>query len=47
MESNNENFSNYLSTFTSSVQTYDLTAVNPSVSDSEVLKKSRYWMNKE
>ncbi|KAM3672025.1 LOW QUALITY PROTEIN: death domain-containing protein 1 [Ammospiza maritima maritima] len=40
-------FRNYLSTFTSSAQTYDLPDVNPSVSDSEEVQKSRYWMNKE
>ncbi|KAF4790392.1 death domain containing 1 [Turdus rufiventris] len=46
MEKNNEIFRNYLSTFSPSAQTYDLTDVNPSLSDSEV-QKSRYWMNKE
>ncbi|RMC14194.1 hypothetical protein DUI87_09285 [Hirundo rustica rustica] len=47
MEKNNDIFINYLSTFTSSAQTYDLTDENPSVSDSEEVQKSRYWMNKE
>lgn len=46
MEKNNEIFRNYLSTFSPSAQTYDLTDVNTSLSDSEV-QKSRYWMNKE
>ncbi|RLW09198.1 hypothetical protein DV515_00002876 [Chloebia gouldiae] len=47
MEKNNEIFRNYLSTFTSSAQTCDLPDVNPSVSDSEEVQKSRCWMNKE
>uniref|UniRef100_A0A674GE88 Death domain containing 1 n=1 Tax=Taeniopygia guttata TaxID=59729 RepID=A0A674GE88_TAEGU len=47
MEQNNEIFRNYLSAFTSSAQTCDLPDVSPSVSDSEEVQKSRYWMNKE
>lgn len=46
MEKNNDIFRNDLSTFTSSAQTYELTDVNPPVSDSEA-QNSRYWMNKE
>lgn len=47
MEKNNEILRNYLSTFTSSAQSNDLTDVNHSVSDSEEVQKSRFWMNKE
>lgn len=47
MEKTNEIFRNCLNTFTSSAQTYDLTDVNPSMSDSEEVQKSGYWMNKE
>ncbi|KAM9026468.1 death domain-containing protein 1 [Ara ararauna] len=45
-EANNEICRNDPITFTSSAQTCDLTAVNPSRSDSEV-QKSRHWMDKE
>nr|XP_021388878.1 death domain-containing protein 1 [Lonchura striata domestica] len=47
MEKNNDIFRNYLSTFTPSAQTCDLPDVNPSMSDSEEVQKSRYWMDKE
>ncbi|XP_027744336.1 death domain-containing protein 1 [Empidonax traillii] len=46
IKTNKEICRNDLSTFTSSAQISDLTAGNPSVSDSEV-QKSRHWMNKE
>lgn len=45
-ETNNEICRNDQITFTSSAQTCDLTAVNPSMSDSEI-QKSRHWMDKE
>ncbi|XP_010176292.2 death domain-containing protein 1 [Antrostomus carolinensis] len=45
-ETNNEICRNDLITFTSSAQTCDLTAVNPSMNDSEEVQKSRHWMNK-
>lgn len=45
METNHKICGNDLTTFTS-VQTYNIPAVNPSVNDSEV-QKSRHWMNKE
>ncbi|OWK54688.1 Death domain-containing protein 1 [Lonchura striata] len=47
MEKNNDIFRNYLSTFTPSAQTCDLPDVNPSMSDSEEVQKSRYWMDKD
>ncbi|KAM6075629.1 death domain-containing protein 1 [Chlamydotis macqueenii] len=47
METNNEISRNDLITFTSSIQTCDLTAVNASMNDSEEVQKSRHWMNKK
>ncbi|XP_010154975.1 PREDICTED: death domain-containing protein 1 [Eurypyga helias] len=44
MERNSEICRNYLTTFTSSAQTCDLTAVNPSVNDSEEVRKSRHMV---
>lgn len=46
METNHEICRNDLITLTSSAQTCDLTAVNPSMNDSEEVQKSRHWMNK-
>ncbi|KAM9381590.1 LOW QUALITY PROTEIN: death domain-containing protein 1 [Phaethornis superciliosus] len=45
VEKNNESCGNDLITFPSSAQTCDLTAVNPSINDSEK-QKSRHWMTK-
>ncbi|XP_061300639.1 death domain-containing protein 1 [Pezoporus flaviventris] len=45
-ETNNEICRNDPINFTSSTQTCNLTAVNPSMSDSEI-QKSRHWMSKE
>ncbi|XP_009885123.1 PREDICTED: death domain-containing protein 1 [Charadrius vociferus] len=47
METNHEICRNDLITFPSSAQTCDLTAVNPSMNDSEEVQKSRHWINKE
>ncbi|XP_032855078.2 death domain-containing protein 1 [Tyto alba] len=47
METNNEIYRNDLLTFTSSAQTCDFTAVNPSMNDSEEVQKTRCWMKKE
>ncbi|XP_074760328.1 death domain-containing protein 1 [Athene noctua] len=46
METNHESCRNDLITFTSSAQTCDPTAVNPSMNDSEEVQKSRCWINK-
>lgn len=47
MNTNHEICRKDLITFTSSAQTCDLTAVNPTMNDSEEVQKSRHWMNKE
>ncbi|XP_069711006.1 death domain-containing protein 1 [Phaenicophaeus curvirostris] len=47
LKTNHEMCRNDLITSTSSAQTCDLTAVNPTVNDIEEVQKSRHWMSKE
>ncbi|KAM6261229.1 death domain-containing protein 1 [Porphyrio hochstetteri] len=47
LETNHGICRNDQNTYTSSAQTCDLTVVNPCMNDSEEIKKSRHWMNKE
>lgn len=47
METHNEICRKDLITFTSAAQRYDLTAVYPSMNDSEEVQKSRHWRSKE